>query len=148
MTENLIFEEVVPFFKIKGHCHTWEGMSTQEWPAKAPDQIIQLDQNWFWAVHFKQTGPLTYLMGGTWRAELFLEQMGGGEFSMPISERRIEFPFKAEEGWNYKTKQIGPRIVPAGVYRAVVSLTFRGLTGRPGPIAAFADMGMLQFYED
>ncbi len=148
LTENLVFEEALPYFELRGHAHFFEGASTEEWPAVPPTKIIQLDQRWYWAVHFKQCGKLIELMCGTWRAELLLEKMGGDEYDLPQTYSILEFPFEHINGWVYKSKQVEPRIVPKGVYRAVISLTFQGPTKRPGPIAAFADLGLLQFYED
>lgn len=148
MIENLVCEEVLPYFNLRGHCHCYEGQSTAEWPAAPPARVIQLDQRWFWAVHFEQTGDLIEVLSGTWRADLYLEKMGGGEFELQPPHSRIQFPFENRQGWIYKPRQVDPRVVPAGVYRSVVSLTFRGPGNSPGPIAAFADMGLMQFYED
>ena len=40
-TENLIKEEILPYFGFRGHVHMYEGPSTENAPARPPATNIQ-----------------------------------------------------------------------------------------------------------
>lgn len=148
--ENLVMqsEETLTNFQFKGHCHFFEGRSTENFDDRSPTNIIQTDQPWCVLYHFEAKGLLNHLMCGKWRLELLLEKMGGQEFDLPESLRIHELDFASQPDDYVYVQEIPPKCVPAGVYRAVATVTFRGPKNVPGPIAAFADIGLVQFYEE
>lgn len=147
-TDNLVIEEVLPFFGLRGHCHFYEGSSTENWRTDSPTNIIQVDQPWYILYHFRTTGLLNHLMAGTWHFRLFMEQMGGGEFTLDPAYAIDQMNFVSKPNEYYKWAIVPPKNIPEGVYKAVASVTFKGPLGVPGPIAAFADIGLVQFYKE
>ena len=87
-------------------------------------------------------------MCGKWTCRLYLEKMGGSEFSLPISHAIGVEDFVAKPNYYSCAINVPPNVVPAGVYRVVATLTLKGETGVPAPLAAFADLGMVQFYDE
>lgn len=145
---NLISEESIPNFSCRGHCHFYEGASTENWRSAPTTNIIQTDQPWYVLYHFNTDGLLNHIMAGEWNLELFLEKMGGEEFDLNPAYAKDRIPFVSRPYEYYKWAVIPPKEVPAGVYKAVASVTFKGPLGVPGPIAMFADIGMVQFYDE
>lgn len=146
--DNLTSEETITNFSLNGHCHFYEGASTETWSASSPANIIQTDQPWYVLYHFQTQGLLNHIMAGEWNFELFLEQMGGGEFDLNPSYAKDQMAFVSKPHLYTKWAVIPPKEVPAGVYKAVGSVTFKGPLGVPGPIAMFADIGLIQFYDE
>jgi hypothetical protein len=146
MMPVLDFEEVLDRFRMWGKVKLIEGHSTEEWPAdRLETDLIQLDQPWSVCFKFQTQGDLCEIICGKWKLCLLFEKMGGGEFSYNPCET-IEF---AGGPKTYHAHiRVPKRQVPEGVYRIVATLRLYGPTGRPGPVAAFVDMGLVQFYED
>ncbi len=143
---RLKFEEVFDRFTINGWVGMWEGPSTEDWPEKTPpSDIIQLDQSWnvwFW---FRTTGDLCNIMCGKWKLQVLLEKMGGGETDFSPTE---VVDCVCGPNTYVKNIHIPPRKVDEGVYRVIATVRLHGPGGRPGPVAAFVDLGLVQFYED
>jgi len=148
ITENLVHEETLPLFGFRGHCHCFEGPSTQDFAAGAPTNIIQSDQPWSVVFHFSTQGLNNHIMAGKWQVQVLLEQMGGKEITLDPSFSQTEIDFISRPSSYSATLQIPQNKIPPGVYRVVGVLTFKGPLGVPGPIAAFADMGLVQFYKE
>lgn len=148
VNENLLFEEMLPFFGIHGEVTLKEGPSTNDFVGGNPTRIIQSDQSWNVSLKLETSGLLNYVMAGKFQFRIFLEQMGQGEFALNNSyaiatENFVSMPH------TYHTRMDIPRNeVPDGIYKLVVSLTFKGPSGVPAPIAAFADLGLIQFYKE
>ncbi|MFK7847336.1 MAG: hypothetical protein AB8G77_18720 [Rhodothermales bacterium] len=148
LTENLIKEEILPYFGFRGHVHLFEGPSTDDYPAAAPVDIIQTDQSFHVRFHWRTTGNLNYIMCGKWKCQIYLEKMGGDEFTLNPAHAIGTEEFVAQPK-NYNCKIDVPALqVKPGVYRLVATLTLIGDTGVPAPVAAFADLGLIQFYSD
>ena len=148
ITENLIKEEILPYFGFRGQVHLYEGPSTANAPAIPPATNIQTDQSFHLRFNWKTQGNLNYIMCGEWTCRLYLERMGGGEFSLPVSHAIGVEEFVAKPN-SYECKiDVPANVVPAGIYRVVATLTLKGDTGVPAPVAAFADLGLVQFYKE
>ncbi|MFQ5604162.1 MAG: hypothetical protein ACE5HS_12925 [bacterium] len=118
-------------------------------------KAIQLDQPW--TVDFKWTdeGDFCPLISGNYTPRIYLEQMGKGEFDDSLlpapSKVKFEIGGSAFTGKNHDYSHTvsipANTVTDPGVYRLVATLTFAGPTGKPAPIAAFADFGLVQFYK-
>ncbi len=148
LSENLTYEEMLPHFEIRGSVYVFEGASTANWEASSPTTIIQTDQPWYVLYYFRTNGLMNHIMDGTWKFELFLEKMGQAEFSLPQQYRIKEIPFVSRPHTYLDFSIIPKDQVPTGVYKLVIASTFKGPAGVPGPIAAFADIGLIQFYHE
>ncbi len=146
--ENLIKEEILPYFGFHGHVHLYEGPSTDDYPEAPPVDIIQTDQSFHVRFHWRTKGNLNYIMCGKWVCRIYLEWMGGNEFTLDPSYAIAEEDFVACPSKYSCNINVPPHQVKPGVYRVVATLTLRGKKGVPAPVAAFADLGLVQFYED
>ncbi len=147
-TENLIKEEILPYFGFRGNVHLYEGPSTDDFPAAPPVDIIQTDQSFHVLFRWNTKGNLNYIMCGKWKCRIFLELMGGKEFTLDPAYAIGETDFVASPSKYSCRINVPGGQVKAGVYRVVATLTLEGETGVPAPVAAFADLGLVQFYED
>lgn len=151
ISQNLTFEETLPYFGIKGGAAVAlsEGADQNDFfPKASPVNIIQTDQMWYVKFRWETYGLLNHLMCGTFRLNLYLEEMGKGEFGLDPAYSTANVSFKSKPHAYEHTMVIPAGQVPAGVYKLVASLTFTGPEGVPGPIAAFAEIGAMQIYAE
>ncbi|RMF56379.1 MAG: hypothetical protein D6748_13675 [Calditrichaeota bacterium] len=140
MSFPIKFEEMVPYFNISGDCELYEVKP----PGVHPTTIIRTDQEWYIKFRWNTLGPLNCLMCGNWEVQVYLEQMGKGEFALPNSVMTEPFVSKP---FNYDCEiRFQPGKVPEGVYRIVATIKLLGPTGIPGPVVGFAEGPLVQFY--
>lgn len=114
----------------------------------APTRIIRTDTDWAVHINWELSGSAVPMLCGTWHVHVRLESMGpGGEHSLFDPDCNLPL----DGGTDYKCHFD----VPAGrikaahdgtPYRLLVTLTYRTPKGKPGPIAAYYDAGIYQFY--
>lgn len=149
MADILKYEELLPLFAINGQCETQEyspvltggGVFT-------PNNHIQIGQAWRVKFDWNTTGFLNYLIAGKFELRVFLEQMGGGEFNLPNATKIVNV-VSSPNAYS-DTIEVSAAVsanIPAGVYKLVSALTMKGPGGVAGPIAAFAEGPMVQFYK-
>ncbi len=121
-------------------------------PGEAPTRIfgindlVEVDCEW------TLSGSMASMICGTWQCDLYLESMGGGK------EFEIEgctIPLDPVGSGTYScTIQIPPGTIKPDPdetkipYKMVVSLTYKDPRGRPGPIAGFVSLPLIEFYTD
>jgi len=141
ITFNLTTEELLPLFAWNGKCTVHEGPV-----GGPPTSTIRTNQPWHIHFEWEVTGGLNFIMAGKWKLRVYLEQMGGGEFTLPNPEKEVNF---VPSPHNYRDVILfSANVVPAGVYRLVTTITMVGLGGQPGPISGVGDGGLLHFYEE
>lgn len=143
----LHYEELLAGFELHGHVGMNEGPIPEPFTVQdnKVNRHIRTDQDWWCYFNWETTGPLNHCMCGTWVLKVMLEKMGGEEFDLPDSEREINF---TPEPKNYRAyMKFAPDCVPEGIYKPVISLTFKGPKGVFGPVAAFGEGPMVQFYK-
>jgi hypothetical protein len=94
---------------------------------------------------WETVGPLNYLMAGTWELTVYLEQMGLGEFSLPLNVDTIPF-VSAPTVYGFAFS-FPAGAVPEGAYRVVTTVDMIGPGGFQGPISAVGEGPILRFYE-
>ncbi len=115
----------------------------------SPPISIQLDQNSRVEFKWKQTGVLSTMLMGIWRCDVFFEQMGPGEGPAIAG---ATFAFVQVDGHEYTVfANIPAGSVPVGVYRVTSRLMLlpNSSGGNPNalsPIAAFQDLGLVQYH--
>lgn len=137
------FEELLPFFSLKGTCEVFENTP----PGSTPTQIIRTDQSWGVRFKWETCGALNHIMCGKWQLRILLEEMGCGESCVPDPYSKAEVPFVCGPHCYEHTITVPARQVKAGVYKIVATITMVGPCGVPGPIAGFCEGQMLQFFE-
>ncbi len=145
---ELISEEFLPYFGFRGHVHLIEGPSTDDYPAGNPIDLIQTDQSFKLVFHWETKGKLNHIICGKWKLELLLEQMGKKEFYLDPSLAVETVHFVSKPTSYDGVIEIPPHTVEPGVYRIVATLRMVGQSGVPAPLAAFADLGLVDFYSD
>jgi hypothetical protein len=117
------------------------------------NQVIRIDQEWTVRVNWELTGALVPCICGYWCLTLFMESIGPGEeFKFPREERiRIPLDPCGDGTYSYDI------VIPAHTikeehcsipYKPVVALTYLDYCERPGPMAGFCELPLLQFYRD
>lgn len=145
----LEFEELAPFFSVSDHsCTLLEAPAPPPFPDWTPTPInnIRLDQAWAVSFNWRTHGALNYLVAGTWELAVYLEEMGGGEFSLPGNMTTI--PFVSQPHAYSHTFAFAPgAVVREGAYRLVTTVDMSGPTGFQGPISAVGEGPIVKFYE-
>ncbi len=125
-------------------------------------RLVQTDQQVDFRFQWNVSGIFTHTINPAflWQIEIFLEQYGPDEFSLGATGRKslafgtgtpalgntISFPGVAGS----TTISIPPNAIPEGVYDvvAVIRLTHPAPTFTPCFLAAFAEYGKIQFYQE
>ena len=133
-------------YAISGDIHMHEGpRPPQNWPVV--NNIVQCNQEL--TVHFRWDVRTSY--GEAFNPQckflcrVYLEQMGPGE-GPDNFEGTCPIICQDNQHYNYYIN-IHAGDVPAGAYRMVCTLTMLNPSNNPLPVAAFADLGIIQFYE-
>jgi hypothetical protein len=118
----------------------------------SPATIIRANQDWSIHVNWETTGIATGMISGTWHLHAYLESIGPGpdldlldfgDLNIPLTPGVSPVPYAAHLD------------VPAGtatashsgtLYKLVVTLTYIEPTGNPGPMAAYVEGPVLQFF--
>ena len=114
----------------------------------APTRIIRTDTDWAVHIDWEVTGSAVPMIAGTWHLHVRMESMGtGDEYSFFDNKCNLSL----NGGNNYSCHfDVAAGEVEAEhdgtPYRLVVTLTYRTPAGTPGPIAAYYDAGIFQFY--
>lgn len=124
--------------------------------AVSSNHIIRIDHDWVVRVNWSITGALASCICGDWCLHLYMESIGRGrEFHFPTDEDlhlKLD-PCQDQVEGRYEYNQ--DIRVPAGFvqevhcgipYKPVVSLTYRDVCERPGPMAGFVELPTIQFY--
>lgn len=119
----------------------------------APGHIIRVDNDWSVNFNWSLQGPLASCICGTWCLRVHLESIGPGPELALFEDKDIEIPLNPCGDGNYTYKFHVPAGTVSGegcgpTYKVVATLTYRTPCDRPGPIAGFVDLGLVQFYED
>ena len=129
------------------------GASITEVGGVNPIGILEADKPFQVNVNWTLSGPLTPFVAGTWHVSVFLESIGpGAELQVPLPS--IAIPLTPGVGpVNYShvvnvpanTVTVGPDGRP---YKLVTTVTYRTVLNKPGPMAAFVEAPVVQFYRD
>jgi hypothetical protein len=115
-----------------------------------PTAIIRSDQEWGVKIHWDLKGSLVPFICGEWCIHLRLESMGPGP-ELKLDARR-EIPLDpCCNGEYYYDFCVEPGKIRAEhcsiPYKPVVTVTYYTACHKPGPIAGFVELPILQFYE-
>jgi len=117
----------------------------------SPTSIIRTDQDWGVKIHWDLKGSLARFICGKWCIHLLLESMGPGP-ELKLDPHREYFPLDpcgdGEYNFDFRVRR---GVVKAehcsSIYKLVVAVTYITPCDKPGPIAAFVEGPLLQFYE-
>lgn len=121
-----------------------------------PTSILEGDKDFEVHVKWTLSGPLTPFVAGSWHVNLYFEAIGPGvEPKVPApAQTQIVVPLAPAPSPNNYSATV---TVPAGTleatkdsrpYLLVVTVTYRTVLDKPGPMAAFRETRMLQVYRD
>lgn len=142
---------------IRANARILEGQSTQDFEESpniplpqqygGTNRIIQNDQPFKVRFNWRTAGPFVgFLSGGKWKCDVLFESMGGSESAFNPSN------IKSDAGVNGANYQLDINVpafsLPVGLYRVVARMQWYFANGKPGPLVAFDDLGMIQIYNE
>ena len=119
-----------------------------------PPSIIRTDQSWAVNVSWRTTGLATSMICGEWHLHAYLESIGPGpdlDLTDAVAPGHI-IPLtpgiSAVDYFVYLYVLAGTVTAPpaGAIYKLAVTLTYFDASGAPGPMAAFEEGMLLQFY--
>ena len=119
-----------------------------------PPSIIRTDQSWAVNVSWTTTGLATGMICGEWHLHAYLESIGPGpdlDLIDAISPGHVIplTPGLSPVSYFVHLDVLAGAVTapPAGsLYKLAVTLTYFDASGAPGPMAAFEEGPILQFY--
>lgn len=131
--------------------------STPDWPPDLTlEHCIQRDQSINFGMRITKSGLACLNPNHWWRGEIHLEKQGGDEYDLPASIKVKWEPYgdvlMGYHTWTLSFSTVPAYTIPVGLYRVTGTIQLCG----PGPentpirqaVIGFADMGLLQVYED
>jgi len=115
-----------------------------------PTNIIRTDQEWGVRIRWQLEGSLAEFICGTWCVHLRMESMGPGEELIFDASPEIPLDPCGDGEYSYDFR------VPPGTvkdehcsipYKPVVTVSYRTACHRPGPMAGFVELPLVQFYD-
>lgn len=134
-----------------------EGVSTSGYPNVPIERVIQTDQMFTVGVQWSVAGLLTGLIdpNAKWHVQVYFEQLGGGEINLGgASHQDVTFgtftPIPGVTGGRQYNARLSfpPNSIPEGLYEVVCVLRLLNSSHGPGPVAGFAELGKVEFYQD
>lgn len=112
------------------------------------NSLIQVEQGVNFYFKWCVDGCLVPLLKCThWVIQVYFERWGDREFNIGTAGIK-KVKFKPEEGYVYdEVISLGPDTIPEGVYDIVAVLRLYDYRDNPVPVAGFAELGKIQFYE-
>jgi hypothetical protein len=121
-------------------------------PGEPATRIFDINDLVEVACEWTLTGSMARCVCGTWQCDLYLESIGQGkEFEIEGCSLELE---PAGTGTYNCVIPIPPGTIQPVfeetdiMYKLVVSVTYKDPGGRPGPIAGFVELPMVQWYKD
>lgn len=115
-----------------------------------PSTIIRTDQEWGVSVRWSLKGSLAEFICGEWCVHLRMESMGPGpELKFDASEKISLDPCGNGE-YEYRFRIKPGKISGAHCsipYKPVVTISYYTACHKPGPMAGFVELPLVQFYE-
>lgn len=131
---------------LKGYLYA--GIFEGDYPS---NNVIRTDQEWSVRLHWWLEGALRECICGYWCLNVHFESMGGGpEFSWPYEPVKIALDPCGDGHYKYDFKFLPGLIKPQHCsvpYKLVVTLQYETPCYRPGPMAGFCELPMVQFYD-
>lgn len=126
------------------------GAAVHEHGGVAPTRIIRTDTSWAVNIDWAISGSAVPMICGSWHLHVRLESMGpGGEHSFFDPDCNLPLDPGGDGKYHCHFDVAAGKVKAAHdgtPYRLVVTLTYRTAAGKPGPIAAYYDAGIFQFY--
>lgn len=138
-----------PDFDLKAYMHAF----VYEADENPTNRIINIDEDWGVKAHWHLSGRWAKCLCGFWCVGAHFESIGPGkEFQLPQGkESLIELDPCGKGHYEYNFRVPARYVKPdhcSSIYKIAVSLTYRTLCNKPGPIAGFYELPLVQFYEN
>jgi len=120
-------------------------------PGELPTSIFDIHDDVVVTVKWSLPQPLARMICGTFDCDLYFESQGPGrefEFEGPVQtldHTKTDYEAVIIIPANYIVPAPGETDIP---YKITASVTYKDQGGRPGPIAGFVELPLVQFYLD
>ena len=119
----------------------------------APTRIIRTNEDWYVDIKWELTGSIVPMLCGEWCIHLLMESIGPGE---ELKLHDYDNPYnihlnpcgdgKYHTHLDVKKGTVKPEHCSTP-YKLVVAITYLTECHKPGPIAGFVELPMVQFYD-
>jgi hypothetical protein len=116
----------------------------------SPTNIVRVDQDWGVKVHWDLKGSLAPFICGEWCLHLRLESLGPGPEIVFNAKRRIPLNpcGRGRYDFDFRVRRGKIRADHCSIpYKPVVTITYYTACHKPGPIAGFVELPIMQFYD-
>jgi len=113
----------------------------------SPTDVVRTGDNWGVDVRWILSGNLQAMIGGSWRLRLTLDELGASTKELitipdlPLTPSNGDYAASIPVDPNQLQAVGAPRL-----FRALVTLQYLDLDGRPGPMAAYVDCGVVNLF--
>lgn len=116
------------------------------------NRIINIDEDWGIKLQWWVRGRWARCLCGYWCVGAHFESIGHGpEFRLPHgAETLVKLDPCGDLHYEYDFRVPAKYVKPeycSSIYKIVLSLTYRTPCKKPGPIAGFVELPLVQFYE-
>jgi hypothetical protein len=115
-----------------------------------PTNIVRVDQDWGVRVRWDLKGSLAPFICGEWCLHLRLESLGPGPEIIFKAPRRLPLKpcGKGTYYFDFRVRRGKIRADHCSIpYKPVVTITYYTVCHKPGPIAGFVELPIMQFYD-
>jgi len=122
--------------------------AVREYGGVNPVTIIRTDQRWDVQIEWQTSGLIKSWVAGNWHLTIYLESMGPGEDYKLVDANEAIVPLlPAPPNYLFQYHpDFDAGVVPAGVYKLILTITYTALDDTPGEMAGYWEGPMLQFY--
>jgi hypothetical protein len=137
--------------ELLGSITTYDMFAVASEPGEPPTRIFDIHDNVEVAVDWSIPDPLSRMIAGTFECDLYLESQGEGKEFEIESPPQVVDPSKTT--YHAVIRIPADTIKPATdetdiPYKLTVTVVYKDVLGRPGPIAGFVELPLVQFYLD
>jgi hypothetical protein len=118
-----------------------------------PTNVIRTNQDWYIDIHWELKGPVVPMICGKWCIHLYMESIGPApELKLTDYNSPAYLPLDpCGDGKYYYRLDVKKGTVTAEhcstPYKLVVAITYHNVCGKPGPIAGFVELPIVQFFD-
>lgn len=122
--------------------------TVREYGGPNPITIIRTNQRWDVQIEWQTSGFIKSWVAGNWHLTVYLESMGPGDDHALVDPNEAVIPLlppPTDHLYKYHP-DFNAGVVPAGVYKLILTITYTDPAGNPGEMAGYWEGPIIQFH--